>query len=367
MPFDGQTNPASPTERPFAHRTAFVLNANARAVTDRVVEQLGEVVPAGDLFLSRSLEDAAVFCRTIAQRGYGQVFTGGGDGTLLDTVNRLRDETAKRHQPMPKVGVLKLGTGNAVGGLLGAQRPSRDAFHIVHGGESKVRAIPLVKDQAGTLAPFAGVGYDGEVLNDYIRFKTGARTRFVRWLAGTVFGYLLAMLFVTVPRKLRARSPRILVKSNGPAWKVVQQDGRDTFVEVAPGSVLFEGNAACAAVGSVPYFGFGFTMFPFALTKDGTAQLRIVTSSIPKILANLWPSVWKGHWRDEGIFDFLVTDIVIEAERPIDYQVGGDAAGAQERLHFTVDARPVEMLTLGDRLKPQRARGVRGLLQPKHS
>src|SRR6188768_2651668 len=100
--------------RPFAPRSAFLLNANARGVSDRLIEELAEVVPAGDLFLSRTLDDAQCFVRTIARRGYGQVFFGGGDGTLVTTMNLMRDVVAKEGLVMPKVGVLRLGTGNAM-------------------------------------------------------------------------------------------------------------------------------------------------------------------------------------------------------------------------------------------------------------
>ena len=107
----------------FADKTAFVLNANARAVTARLVTQLREIVPQGDLFLSRSLDDARSIAETIVRRGYGQVMTGGGDGTLLSTINFLEEHAEKIGAPMPKVGVLRLGTGNAVAGLMGAGDP----------------------------------------------------------------------------------------------------------------------------------------------------------------------------------------------------------------------------------------------------
>src|SRR3954462_7954400 len=101
---------ASALDRPFSRRSAFLLNANARAVNDKLIEELAEIVPAGDLFLSRTLEDAEVFTRTIARRGYGQLFLGGGDGTLVTTLGLLRKACEKEGLAMPAVGVLKLGT-----------------------------------------------------------------------------------------------------------------------------------------------------------------------------------------------------------------------------------------------------------------
>ena len=108
-------------DRPFARRSAFLLNANARAVTDELIERLAEIVPAGDLFLSRTLEDAEVFVRTIARRGYGQVFLGGGDGTLVTTLKLMRIVVEAEGLAAPAIGVLKLGTGNAMAKVMGAQ------------------------------------------------------------------------------------------------------------------------------------------------------------------------------------------------------------------------------------------------------
>src|SRR5688572_13019912 len=107
--------------RPFAPRSAFLLNANARAVNDRLIEELAEVVPAGDLFLSRTLDDAECFVRTIARRGYGQVFLGGGDGTLVTTIDLVRKVADRDGLQMGKVGVLWLGTGSVRAKALGCQ------------------------------------------------------------------------------------------------------------------------------------------------------------------------------------------------------------------------------------------------------
>jgi hypothetical protein len=47
-------NISSMSER-YVGRSAFVLNANAKSVTDRTVSRLVDLVPAGDLFYCRSL------------------------------------------------------------------------------------------------------------------------------------------------------------------------------------------------------------------------------------------------------------------------------------------------------------------------
>ncbi len=341
-------------DRPFARRSAFLLNANARAVNDRLIEALAEIVPAGDLFLSRTLEDAEVFTRTIARRGYGRVFLGGGDGTLVTSLEMLRAVCSKESLEMPAVGVLKLGTGNAMARCVGAQGAVIDANHIVNKGPMADRAVQLLETEDGVLTPFAGMGYDGAVLNDYMWLKKRlARSPLGRRLVESVWGYLGAMLFKTVPNELKADLPRIRVTSKSPAVKMVSTPEGDVEQVIPAGEVLFEGQAPIASVGAIPYFGYGFTMFPFADRKPGYVQLRVGSIPIPVILANLWPRVWKGSFRHPHLHDFLVKDVVIESDRPMPYQVGGDASGSKTTLSFHVAKEPVQIVELGERLVPQ--------------
>lgn len=343
--------------RPFAHRAAFLLNKNARAVTDGLVERLAAVVPAGDLFLSRTLEDATIFARTIARRGYGQVFLGGGDGTLVTTMNLLRTHAAAEGLAMPRIGVLKLGTGNAMARALGAMAPLVDAHHVLHKGEATTRAVDFVEavdaDGNATLTPFAGMGYDGLVLNDYNWLKQKAHGNAIgKALAETVGGYLGAMLLRSVPHELQAPPTTLRITSKHDAVFMRPGERGDEEVVVPAGTPLFEGRAATVCVGSIPFFGFGFTMFPFAMSRAGHMQLRVVGAPIPSILANLYPKVWKGTWRHPKLLDFMVKDVHVESDRPLPYEVGGDAKGTAHELNFRVAPEPVQMQVLGERVLP---------------
>ncbi len=349
--------------RPFAHRSAFLLNKNARAVSDSFVERLAAIVPAGDLFLSRTLDDATVFARAIARRGYGQVFMGGGDGTLVTTMNLLREHARHEHLEMPKVGVLKLGTGNAMAKALGALSPLVDASHILQKGPAQTRSVDFVQcvgrdGTEGLLTPFAGMGYDGLVLNDYNWLKERAHgSPVAKAVAESVAGYLGAMLLRSVPHELKQPPTNLRITSKHDATFMrpgVNAHGEscDEEVHIPAGTPLFEGRAATVSVGSIPFFGFGFKMFPFAMTQPGTMQLRVVGAPIPAILVNLYPKVWKGTWRHPKLLDFLVKDVNVESDRPLPYQVGGDAAGSASALSFKVASEPVQMTALGERVVP---------------
>ena len=340
-------------DRPFAHRTAFLLNANARSVRGSLIEELAEIVPAGDLFLSRTMDDAQVFLRTIARRGYGQVFFGGGDGTLVAGVSTLREVTTQEGLAMPNIGVLKLGTGNAMATAVHAQSPVVDAYHVVHHGEVRPKRVQMVEVE-GSLTPFAGMGYDGAVLNDYVWLKQKAKiSPLGRHVVETVWGYLGAVMLRTVPHEVTRAMPQIRVTTRADAYRVVHAAQGDEEHLLPAGSVIFEGRAPIVSVGSIPYFGYGFTMFPFAERKEGYVHLRLGDLPIPTILANLWPGLWNGTFRHPQIQDFLIRDVLIESDRELPFQLGGDARGARRSLSVKTAAEAVPMVELGERLMPR--------------
>lgn len=340
--------------RPFEGRTAFLLNANARAVSPRVAARLLEIVPEGDLFFSRSLEDADAFLQTILRRGYDRLFVGGGDGTVVSAVNVIRRSCAEHGYKAPQIGLLKLGTGNAMARLLGSRSPLGDTWHITRKGEAHVESIDLIESDDGTVTPFAGVGYDGEVLNDYMALKQAVTGPVGHYFVQTVWGYLGAMLMRTVPRHLHGEQQLVKVTTRKDAVLMRATDHGDEEVHIPAGTVLYDGPAGFLSVGTIPCFGYGFKMFPFARRKRGFFQLRVGAAPIRSILANLYPNVWQGTYRHPKMYDFLVRDVDIESSTEMAFQVGGDAAGHAKKLHFKVSERPMEFLVLGPRLKPAR-------------
>lgn len=344
------------SDLPFATRTAFLLNANARAVTPQLVEKLTEVVPTGDLFFSRSLEDCELFLHTILRRGYAQLFVGGGDGTLVGVLNAMSRVTQRSGLKAPRIGVLKLGTGNAISYEMGAGNPFEDAHHIVNGGQSRAEDLHMVVCDDGTQTPFAGIGYDAAVLNDYITLKESTTSALGKHAVETVWGYLGAIMARSVPRLLREPAPTVRLRSNYDAYRVVS--GPDGVREecIPAGEIIYEGPAPTVSVGSIPYYGYGFTMFPFARRKTGYVQARVCAVPIFTILANLFPAIWRGRFRHPKLHDFLVRDVIVEGSRPLPYQVGGDAKGFAKSLHFRASETPVEMVALEGQPKVRNAK-----------
>ena len=117
------SSPLSASLFPQDPRIAVVVNGNAKSVTEEVISTLHQILLGGDLFVSRSLDDARHIARTIVTRGYGTVLTGGGDGTFTVMVTEVVREGRKQNRAHPRFGLLKLGTGNALAWVVGARDP----------------------------------------------------------------------------------------------------------------------------------------------------------------------------------------------------------------------------------------------------
>src|SRR3954451_9500589 len=198
-----------------AERVAVLLNANAKCVSEGVKRELENFVPPEDLYFSRCFEDARLIARHVLDKGYRTILTGGCDGSCVGYVNCLFEVAqqplaasgsgALKLQPipahslrMPRFGVLKLGTGNAVADFSGASGRRigvvEDILRARSGEVSRARPLHLLSHD-GKRAPFAGLGIDAAVLNDYVsvkdRFGSGGIDYFCTVVGKTLPSYLL--------------------------------------------------------------------------------------------------------------------------------------------------------------------------------
>jgi hypothetical protein len=94
MPEFAQRRSEGVQETPSARRTAVILNANAKRVTEKVRRDVTEVVPHADVFYTQSLEEAAFVTRRVADNGYDFVFTGGGTArSFMRSIRSAADST----------------------------------------------------------------------------------------------------------------------------------------------------------------------------------------------------------------------------------------------------------------------------------
>lgn len=324
----------------------MVVNGNAKSVTADVISTLDQILLGGDLFVSRRLEDASEIARTLVNRGYGTVLTGGGDGTFTVMVTEVVREARAQDKPVPRFGLLKLGTGNALAWVAGASRAkgrglSADIQRLREDAGS--RPLRLVEVE-GFLAPFAGFGVDAVVLKDYADVKAMlSRTPLKRYAAGAL-GYTLASVTRSLPTFVVRPVPHCRVRNEGAEAYRIGEKGGLVGQPIPKGETIYEGPARIVGLATIPYYGFGFRMFPFADERPDRMQLRVSTVSSLGFVRN-FPAIWRGEYHDPNIvFDYLVDAVSIEMDPPTVFQIGGDPQGERARVAARVSREPIRLV-----------------------
>jgi diacylglycerol kinase family enzyme len=336
------------------YKVAVLLNANARKVTAKVQRALSHVVPEGDLFLSRSELDARRIAQTVVDRRYHTVFLGGGDGTFTGFVNEILNqvELRRRHHSAtqtPRFGVLKLGTGNSLAALVHSSSTKGDGIldDVLRARAGEVpgyKSVDLLMVE-GRRAPFAGLGMDGKLLNDYIWVKKNLGKGMLSPMMTGAGGYFASVAFKTVPHyvsKGTKMEAEIINGSSAPAYRL-GPDGKPVGEPVAPNGVIYKGDLMMVSAATIPYYGFELKMFPHAGKRRGMFHLRFGTLPPMKILANLG-GLWAGTWFPEGLQDWHAKDVTVKFKKPMPFQISGDAEGYRDEVRFEVAPEPVEVV-----------------------
>lgn len=332
-------------------RVAVILNNNARGVRPEVVERLGRLVPQRDLYISDSIEESREIARTVVERAYDGVLFGGGDGTFVQCLSDIAGEARNLDVPLPGVGVLRLGTGNALADAIGASRPTLDGLvkdlRRARSADQEKTLKLLTVD--GKLTPFAGCGLDAQILDDFAKLgelidgATGEHADKI----GAGARYAMTVALRSVPRFVLSKVPELEVynASDEPAYQIDQRTGNvDEDHPIMPGELLFRGRASLCSASTIPYFGLKMKMFPYVERMPGRFQLRCAMTGAAEILMNL-PAVFRGEYRSPNVHDFLCTAVHVKMEKPVPVQIGGDLAeGLRDELSLGLADEPVRLL-----------------------
>jgi diacylglycerol kinase family enzyme len=329
-----------------ADRVAVVVNGNAKQVTAELVETLDQIVQSGDLFVSRSLEEGRDIARTIVERGYPTVLTGGGDGTFVQMVSWVIRCAEEQGKPFPRFGLLKLGTGNALAWVLGAQNPRgrgvvADLARLRReGGSRQLRLIEL-EDQ---LTPFAGLGADAIALSHYNAMRElFYKSPWLRYVASGPVVYTASLLGRTVPQYLLKPTIRVRIVNQGAPAIRIGQDSRPVGKPIEKGETIYAGPARLLAFSTIPYWGLGARIFPYAEERADRFSLRVVNFGSLAAVAHV-REIWQGTYRSDQLHDFLVERMVIHCEKPTPLQIGGDVAGMRDHVEVALSRRPIQVV-----------------------
>ncbi|MDG1480832.1 MAG: diacylglycerol kinase family protein [Myxococcota bacterium] len=326
-------------------RIAVLLNANAGQVSPSLAAELATIVPKDRVFLTQSALHSRDILRRCVADEISTVFAGGGDGTIVGVINDLNECHQQQAPHLPNVGVLRLGTGNALARWLGSGRPAEDLRRWQGGQIHRIVPLDMVSSEE-TIFPFAGMGHDAALLNDYNRLKSIAHKKWWAPLASGMSGYVLTGALTTLPRLLRAPPTRIQVINTGsPAYRC-GSDGREIGEPIPTGGLLYEGPSTFIGTATTPLYGYGMRMFPHATRRAGRFQLRIADLTPIEIAANL-PATWRGTIRHPKVHDFYADRIRVRAEDAMPYQLAGEACGYRQEMTFTTTRAPIKLIAQG--------------------
>lgn len=316
---------------------AVLLNARARGVTPQVVSSIARQLPAENIFISTSLEEAHELTQTILSKGFRTVVTGGGDGTLVNFLNHSMEYLEKNgEENFPVIGVLKLGTGNGISAYLGAEAYHRDLQRLLGARRNGRQQMSLIEIE-GAYSHFAGFGLDAAILNDYSEVKD-------TWL-GKRLRYAASVPAVSLPKQLTIRRnyPVGHVINEGSPAYLIGDEGQPVGRAIQSGETIYRGPIQIAGVATMPYYGYGFKLYPYIGRSPGKMQLRLSWANTFETLSRL-PWVWQGTYRSKTIRDYYCDKVRLVFDRETPFQIGGDGFGTRRDVTFTVSERTVDLI-----------------------
>lgn len=355
---DAMFNPSSDISSDFQTRQhsrtlrcAAVLNANARGVNRRVHDNLLGILPAHDVHLSRSEEEAEAIIERLLDSETDVIFAGGGDGTINQLINTLRRKLSARGMPLmrgPLVGLLPLGTGNALSNYFKIGNPYADVGRLASGAPLQVQPLRMM-EWNGELFPFAGMGVDGAILNDYIDLKRLASGTPLQPLCTGLSGYMISLWSRSIPRALNPRIPMPNMRVWNAGRRAYRVDGEGRRIEAfEPGELMYEGRSLIAAASTIRNYGFDLRLFPFADVDQSRFHLRMYSGKVI-VPASRIHRIFDGTFQAKGLHDFLADEVRVEMDEPAPFQIAGDARGWREDLNISMSSEtvPVAMANVG--------------------
>ncbi len=332
--------PAPASETAPGSGLAILVNANAKRGGRRVGVEIARALPGASVRLTKSIAEIEAWLRVLPESR--AILAAGGDGTAVALVNALASTTPPGRD-LPVMGVLPLGTGNAWAHALGAPKlhACLEALAVSRGA-LPVRRYGLV-DAEGTLAHFAGSGWDAMILDDFHRQIAASRGP-GRHLSKSVYGYVSATLLRTVPKVALYGNPGVVIENLGEDVFGVGPDGEPRRLDgVGPGTVLYDGKAGITAVGTSPEFGYRFKAFPYAERMPGFMSVRAFSRGAVGAVVSI-PKLWRGEPSITGMHDWLATHVRMTFSREVPVQVGGDAWGMRRTIEYKASARDVRVV-----------------------
>ncbi len=325
-----------------AVRAVAIVNGNARRVRGRMHKRLEAALP-GAVRFTESLAHARATIRAEIARGVDLVLLGGGDGTFVMGLTLIAEACRGLGKPEPAIGVLRLGSGNAIADTVGATDDVERDLQVLARGGGVWTKVPMM-EALGVRAPFVGIGLDAQVIEDHeavgrVVDRVPGGKRFV----GGSARYVLSVALRSIPRFATVARPNVVVTNLGGTATRITRDGVIGGT-IETGHQLWAGACTLVAGATIPFFGFGLKMFAFSNSQTGKFHLRCGEPGLFEILRNV-PAAFRGEYFSNHVTDFLCDRVALELDRETAVEAGGELLGRRTRIELSVTA-PVTLVSL---------------------
>jgi Diacylglycerol kinase catalytic domain len=323
---------------------AVVVNLRARRGSRRVAKACRELLPDARVMVSQSLDDALGFARDLQEQPPSLLVSAGGDGTAVALLNAMR--TTGSTPQATALGLLPLGTGNGWANVTGAPGWRTAVTRLGHlaerGGPLPLRRFDLL-EVGGTVAPFAGTGWDAEIIDDFHAQKTGFGVLPASARNGLT-GYLHGLFTRTIPRHLTEPQVEVELVNTGADAMTVDEHGRPLALPTARrGAVLYRGPTSVCGVGTTAEWGFGFRAFPFAGLVQRRFCLRLYAGRAMEATLRM-NQLWSGAHPVPKMHTWLLTGCRATFSRPVPFQIGGDRVGMRSEIDYALAPEQIDVL-----------------------
>ena len=324
-------------------RAVAIVNGTARRARARgMMRELERALPGG-VRPTSSLDHAREVIREELRRGLDLVVLGGGDGTVVMGLALIAETCRGIGRREPAIGVLRLGSGNAIADALGASDDVAVDLARLARGEGAWKQIAML-DVLGVRAPFVGMGVDAQLLEDHAAIG-GAIDRVpgAKRLVNATARYALSVALRSVPRfAIGSRANAVVTNAGAPAIEMARSG--PTGREIPSGDHLWSGACTLVAGATIPYFGFGLKMFAFGGTRTDRFQLRCGDAGLLEILRST-PAAFRGEYFSEHVRDFMCDRVAITLDRETAVEAGGELLGRRKHVDIAL-APPVTFVAL---------------------
>jgi len=287
----------------------FIVNSTAgRGKTGKKISSLVTSLNAHkidyEIELTKAPKHAAELAQNAIEKGFVNIVSVGGDGTLNEVVNGIM--TSGRSTEV-NLGIIPEGGGNDFAGNFNLSSNIDKAVEILQ--KFNLRKVDVGKIEDKYFINALGIGFDARVavISNSIKYLNGLPR------------YLIAVLKALITLKMAE-------------------------AEITLDNCRFNEPFLLMAIGNGLSTGGGFLLTPEARVDDGLLDICFISKANRRRVLNLLPSAIKGkHLKEPEVVLHQTKKIEIKSEQPLPIYYDGELPVLKDPLHIIIEILPQKL------------------------